>query len=129
MAKSYMISSTDTALNESSQSIGYGDTPLGVNGWLSPDGKFYICGFREHDRFAMHLTEQVYQSREGAHRLEAECWIRVSNGTFRWLTRHRPTWAQYETACDLLNQEMFPEISERIRFSIRLMEMALREMP
>ncbi len=106
-----------------------GDRPLGINGWLSPDGTFYTCGFREHDRFAAYLTTRFYQSPEGTRRLETEHWMRVSNGSFRWLTRNRPTWAQYETACDLLNQELFPEIGERIRFSIRLMEMALREMP
>lgn len=129
MAEPIMLSSADAALNESPHSLGFGDAALGINGWLSPDGHFYACGFREHDRFALRLTDQVYQSPEGARRLEAECWMRVSNGTFRWLTKHRPTWAQYETACDLLNQALFPEITDRIRFSIRLMEMALREMP
>lgn len=98
----------------------------GVNGWLSPAGSFYPCEFRQHDRFASILTRKYYRSYEGTHLLESKRWIRVSNGVFRWLPRHKPTWAQYEVACDLLNQPLSPDVEERIKFSIRLMEMTLR---
>lgn len=129
MAESLTYPPDGAMIDNAPPSMDLVGSPMGANGWLSPDGRFYACGFREHDRFALHLTSQIYHSPEGVRRLEAECWMRVSNGTFRWLTKHRPTWAQYETACDLLNQALFPEIAERIRFSIRLMEMALRETP
>jgi len=100
-------------------------TSVGVNGWLSPAGRFYPCEFRQHDRFASILTRNYYNSHEGTRRLESERWIRVSNGIFRWLPGHKPTRPQYEFACELLNQPLSPDVKKRVKFSIRLMEMML----
>ena len=51
-------------------------------GWLSPDGKFYVCGFYEHDSSAKHLSAIYYNSILGTKLLEENGWIKVGDNGF-----------------------------------------------
>lgn len=50
--------------------------PWAYEGWLSPDGKFYGCGFYGHDDLAQALLRKTVGS------LESEGWIRVHSSSF-----------------------------------------------
>lgn len=50
--------------------------PWAYEGWLSPDGKFYGCGFYGHDDIAQSLLRRTVGS------LESEGWIRVHSNSF-----------------------------------------------
>jgi hypothetical protein len=60
-------------------------------GWLSPDGRFYPCGWREHiylaDRISRHLNPEESEPVIGGweHRLEQRGWIKFSgrDGIFK----------------------------------------------
>jgi hypothetical protein len=50
--------------------------PWAYEGWLSPDGKFYGCGFYGHDDLAYALL------RKSVAVLESEGWVRVHSNSF-----------------------------------------------
>ncbi len=98
---------------------------IDIDGWLSPQGIFYPCAARGHDRFARHLTGAFYGSLEGTPLLERQGWVRVTTGMFLWARDQQPTMAQYEAACDLLNRDLVSYVEQSVRLSVRRMQREL----
>lgn len=69
------------------------------DGWLAPNGKFYTCGWMEHDGISEHLTVQYYNSFDGTQLLDAKGWGRVHFGGEIFFEED-PTQAQLDTMFD-----------------------------
>ena len=68
--------SPEAAEVEKTYALRYLLDPWAMEGWLSPDGKFYGCGFYGHDDLAHALLRKTVGS------LESEGWIRVHSSSF-----------------------------------------------
>lgn len=94
----------------------------GLNGWLSPQGRFFPCLPREHDKLAAQLAARFYDSDCGTRTLEQENWIRVCNGFFRWAEDYEPSHVQYEAACEMVPNALSDIEHQSILVSIMRME-------
>jgi hypothetical protein len=72
----YKIMSPEAAEIEKMYAYRYLLDPWAREGWLSPDGKFYGCGFYGHDDIAHALL------RKSVPMLEHEGWVRVHSDSF-----------------------------------------------
>jgi hypothetical protein len=90
----------------------FGDPPtedrelLASHGWLSPDGRLYACGYKDHDT----LCRMLGYEHEAA--IESAGYCKLSN--LEWLVSPRfcareLTEAQWETIENWYNKNHFPE--------------------
>lgn len=49
-----------------------------ADGWLSPEGDFYACGYGEHGRCARHIIGDTYARWGAVDYLEMHGWIHIS---------------------------------------------------
>jgi hypothetical protein len=72
-------------------------------GWISPDGRFFPCEWREHDSMAYYIYRYLNGCNpDGPAQLEKENWIRVNPGCIRYRFDYDEfTWQQLATLSEI----------------------------
>lgn len=84
-------------------------------GWLSPNGKFYPCGFCQHTKLAKKLALIYFDSQNGDTTLEDNGWAHVSYDASVLAISKRLSQAQLNNLMDIFS------IAESIIYKTRLM--------
>lgn len=71
-------------------------TPISLNGWLAPDGKWYGCEFGAHDGVAKQISAALYGILGDSDDLESRCWLRVQDGMVVTVREFQATQSQID---------------------------------
>ena len=75
-------------------------TPRQTDGWLSPEGVFYACGWGRHERCARHIIGDQKTTYGATDYLESHGWLHISEMDIV-NTYVRPTQDQQNTLFDM----------------------------